>query len=75
MFAQLQQLIPLLKPLRMSESDVEKYHKNGLARPAAYLDSLRTALEHQDYPLFADAIQAILKYGVTIEQEAFLFQC
>ena len=72
MFAQLQQLIPSLKPLRMSGSDVEKYHENGLSRPAAYLDGLRTALEQQDHPLFADAIQAILKYGVTIEQEAFL---
>lgn len=72
MFAQLQQLIPSLKPLRMSGSDVEKYHENGLSRPAAYLDGLRTALEQQDHPLFADAIQAILKYSVTIEQEAFL---
>ena len=72
MFARLQQLIPSLKPLRMSGKDVDRYHANGLIRPTSYLDALKTALEHQEYPLFADAIQAILKYGVTIEQEAFL---
>ena len=72
MFAQLQQLIPSLKPLRMSGSDVEKYHTNGLIRSASYLDDLKSVLSHQEYPLFTEAIQAILKYGVTIEQEAFL---
>ena len=72
MFAQLQQLIPSLKPLRMSGSDVEKYHATGLIRSASYLDDLKAALAHQEYPLFIDAIQEILKYGVTIEQEAFL---
>lgn len=72
MFAQLQRLVPSLKPLRMSGSDVDKYHANGLVRPESYLDSLKSALVHQEYPLFADAIQKILKYGVTIEQEAFL---
>lgn len=72
MFAQLQQLIPSLKPLRMSGSDVDKYHANGLIRSAPYLDHLKSALAHQEYPLFTEAIQEILKYGVTIEQEAFL---
>ena len=72
MFAQLQQLIPSLKPLRMSESDVEKYHANGLIRSASYLDDLKSALAHQEYPLFTEAIQKILQYGVTIEQEVFL---
>lgn len=72
MFAQLQQLVPSLKPLRMSESDVEKYHANGLIRSASYLDGLKSALAHQEYPLFTEAIQKILQYGVTIEQEVFL---
>ncbi len=72
MFAQLQQLISSLKPLRMSGSDVDKYHATGLTRSASYLDDLKAALVHQEYPLFTDAIQEILKYGVTIEQEAFL---
>lgn len=73
MFAQLQQLIPSLKPLRMSGSDVDKYHTTGLTRSASYLNDLKSALEHQEYPLFTDAIQEILKYGVTIEQEVFLY--
>ena len=72
MFAQLQQLISSLKPLRMSGSDVDKYHATGLIRPTSYLDDLKAALAHQEYPLFTEAIQEILKYGVTIEQEAFL---
>ena len=72
MFAQLQQLIPSLKPLRMFGSDVDKYHATGLIRSASYLDDLKAALAHQEYPLFTEAIQEILKYGVTIEQEAFL---
>ena len=72
MFAQLQQLIPSLKPLRMSGIEVDKYHTNGLVRSESYLDGLKSALVHQEYPLFTDAIQEILKYGVTIEQEAFL---
>lgn len=72
MFAQLQRLIPSVKPLRMSGSDVEKYHANGLTRSAPYLDHLKSALAHQEYPLFTEAIEEILKYGVTIEQEAFL---
>lgn len=72
MFAQLQRLIPSVKPLRMSGSDVEKYHANGLTRSAPYLDHLKSALAHQEYPLFTEAIEEILKYGVTIEQETFL---
>lgn len=72
MFAQLRQLIPSLKPLRMSGSDVDKYHATGLIRSAPYLDHLKSALADQEYPLFTEAIQEILKYGVTIEQEAFL---
>lgn len=72
MFAQLQQLFPSLKPLRMSGSDVDQYHATGLTRSAPYLDHLKSALAHQEYPLFTEAIQEILKYGVTIEQEAFL---
>lgn len=72
MFVQLQRLIPSVKPLRMSGSDVDKYHANGLVRSAPYLDHLKSALVHQEYPLFTEAIQEILKYGVTIEQEAFL---
>ena len=53
MFAQLQQLIPSLKPLRMSGSDVDKFHANGLIRSAPYLDHLKSALAHQEYPRFS----------------------
>ena len=72
MFQHLQDLIPQLQPMRMDASSVEKYHETGLARPDAYLERLRSALAEDAYPLFRDAITAILRYQVTIEQEAFL---
>ena len=38
----------------------------------AYLSYLRIDMENGKYPLFRDAIERILNYGVTIEQETFL---
>jgi hypothetical protein len=72
MFEQLQKRIPRLQPMRMSGSFVEKYHQDGLLRPEKYLSKLKTDMQNGAYPLFADAIREILKYGVTIEQEIFL---
>ena len=72
MFGHLQSLIPHLQPMRMSGNFVEKYHQNGLVRPEKYLSKLKTDMQDGAYPLFVDAINEILKYGVTIEQEIFL---
>ena len=72
MFEHLQRLIPHLQPMRMSGNFVEKYHQNGLVRPEKYLSKLKTDMQDGEYPLFVDAINEILKYGVTIEQEIFL---
>ena len=36
------------------------------------LSKLKTDMQDGAYPLFVDAINEILKYGVTIEQEIFL---
>ena len=72
MFEHLQRLIPHLQPMRMSGNFVEKYHQNGLVRPEKYLFKLKTDMQDGEYPLFVDAINEILKYGVTIEQEIFL---
>ncbi len=72
MFARLQQLAPNLQLLHMSAADVEQYHEYGLARTPAYLARLQMALDDNSYPLFEDVIRAILRYGVTIEQEIFL---
>ena len=72
MFSQLQALIPRLLPLRMGGEDVVAYRGNGLPRPLEYLERLAQALENGDFPLFDNAIQRILEYGVTIEQESFL---
>ena len=70
MFRELQELAPQLTAMRMSAEDVERLHASGLKRDAKYLEALREM--QGEYPLFAEAITAIVKYGVTIEQEAFL---
>lgn len=72
MFQQMLESIPQLQPMRMEGTFVEKYKDTGLARSEEYLSKLKVALDHDSYPLFSDSIAAILKYGVTIEQETFL---
>lgn len=72
MFNQLQILFPSVRPMRMSGEEVEKYRECGLERSEAYLESLKIARDNQEYPLFTDAIEKILKYRVTIEQEDLL---
>lgn len=72
MFSQLQALIPGLLPLRMGREEVVAHRQNGLERSKKYLDCLRQALSDGKYPIFESSIRAILNYGVTIEQEAFL---
>lgn len=72
MFSHLQELIPSLQPMRMTGYDVRAHHKDGLERSKEYLERLEQARSSQIYPLFNDAIQEILHYGVTIEQETFL---
>jgi hypothetical protein len=71
MFAQLQAIIPTLKPMRMSAEVVNQFHEQGLARPQAYLDRLKDALKNNQYPMFSDVIQTVIKRKVTIEQEVF----
>ena len=72
MFRHLQELIPSLTPMRMSGEFVYSFNEHGLALSEAYLSSLRIDMENGKYPLFRDAIERILNYGVTIEQETFL---
>ena len=72
MFHQMRTSIPRLQAMRMEGCYVAKYHGTGLPRSEEYLLRLKTALEQNTYPLFADSIMGILKYRVTIEQEAFL---
>ena len=72
MFQQMLISIPQLQPMRMAGSFVEKYQSTGLARSPSYQSKLQAALENGTYPIFSESITAILKYGVTIEQEVFL---
>ena len=72
MFQQLLELIPALVPMRMAGEFVDKFHQHGLVRSKEYLSALKTDLNNGKYLLFQDAIERILNFGVTIEQEAFL---
>ncbi len=72
MFNHLQKRIPSLVPMRMSGKFVDAYRQNGLVRPEPYLSKLQAGRQNGEYPLFEDAIEKILKYGITIEQESFL---
>ena len=58
--------------MRMSGEFVDKFHEHGLMRSKEYLSTLKTDMENGEYLLFKDAIEKILSYGVTIEQEVFL---
>lgn len=72
MFQQLQELFPALVPMRMAGEFVDEFHQHGLMRSKEYLSALKTDLNNGKYLLFKDAIERILNFGVTIEQEAFL---
>lgn len=72
MFDNLQKLISSVLPMRMSGELVEKFHEHGLMRSKEYLSELAADLKSGRYLLFKDAIEKILSYGVTIEQETFL---
>lgn len=71
MFERLQRIFPDLIPMRMSGDDVVTYHANGLNRSEHYLEQVKAALDAGQFPAFGEAMQQILKYGVTIEQESF----
>lgn len=72
MFGRLQSIVPQVSPMRMSVSDVDTYHENGLARPRDYLEKLQSAVQQNAFPLFTPVLCRLLHYGVTIEQEVFL---
>lgn len=72
MFDMLHTIFPKLVPMRMSAEYVVRYYSAGKDRNEDYLAQLREYRNENKYPLFSDAIDQILKYGVTIEQEVFL---
>ena len=72
MFRRLQELIPSLRPMRMSGECVDSFREHGLKRSDEYLAAMKKEAAEVNYQLFQDAIEKILKHGVTIEQEAFL---
>lgn len=72
MFRHLRELVPSLMPMRMSGECVDSFREHGLERSDEYLAALKKEATEGKYPLFQDAIERILTYGVTIEQEAFL---
>ena len=72
MFEDLRTIFPKLVPKRMGAEDVVKFHTAGKKRNEDYLAQLRAIRAENRYLPFSNAIDQILKYGVTIEQEVFL---
>lgn len=72
MFDQLQQIIPQVLPMRMSENDVREHYKSGLSRSDDYFNRLLSLSQDGCFPLFSEVIQLLIHYKVTIEQEVFL---
>jgi len=72
MFYRLQDIFPRLQAFRMASTDIDRFADQGLKRDDKYLTRLRLAYENNDFPAFSEAIEQILFYGATIEQEAFL---
>ncbi len=72
MFGRLQEIFPSLQPYQMGAKEVLRYQAQGLRRPDSYLKKVTLALEERKFPLFAEAMVEILRFGVTMEQEVFL---
>lgn len=72
MFEQLQQIIPQVLPMRMSENDVREHYRSGLSRSDDYFNRLLSLSQIGRFPMFSEVIQLLVQYRVTIEQEVFL---
>lgn len=72
MFEGLQSIFPNVQPMRMSDKEVTTYYSNGLKRSMGYLTQVKDALDKGQFQMFRGAMNKILEYGVTIEQEVFL---
>jgi hypothetical protein len=74
MFTRLKkEFFPNLIPWKMGLEDFEKHKKYGVKRPLTYLKLLRNKLDGEHFdPYFFPVAQAILKEGVTVEQEIML---
>ena len=72
MFYQLQEHICGLQPWKMGATEVRRYRHTGLTRSDEYLYELGELYKNPRFSLFYEAIQEILRYRVTIEQESIL---
>lgn len=74
MFTRLKkELFPTLAPYKMGIDEYEAYQAYGIERTPGYLRTLRQQMEsHQFDSVFTPVAQAILRNGVTVEQEIML---
>ena len=74
MFTRLKkELFPTLAPYKMGIDEYEAYQAYGIERTPGYLRTLQQQMEaHQFDVTFAPVAQAILRNGVTVEQEIML---
>ena len=65
-------IVPGLLSYRMDSSELYRYLKTGKPRSADYLHRLEQFQSNIDGPAIRDGIAAILKTGITVEQESML---
>jgi len=74
MFTRLKrEFFPNLTPWRMGIEDFEEYKDHGVKRPIDYVEMLRRKVDEEQFDsCFVPVAHAILKTGVTVEQEIML---
>ena len=56
----------------MDSACFERYREKGLTRSADYIQRLMRLKGNKQYSVFREVIDLIARYGVTVEQKAFL---
>ncbi|MCL1976048.1 MAG: DUF2220 domain-containing protein [Firmicutes bacterium] len=72
MLIRLRQIFTALLPWKMGLAEVEQFKEYGLKRDRDYLEKVTKTMSQPEYGSFLDILRAIIKYGVTIEQEVMI---
>jgi len=71
-FRQLQDYINCISPWKMGADEVRRYSNTGMKRQNAYFLRMEGLRSNPQFHLFHEAIDELMRLGVTIEQESML---
>jgi len=71
-FRQLQNYIHCISPWKMGADEVRRYCNTGMKRRSAYFLRMKELRSNPQFHLFHEAIDELIRLGVTIEQESML---